>query len=246
MSFYPHPFYNIIFLKVNVKVIQLCLTLCDPMDYTVHGILQARILDGQPFPSPGDLPNPGIKPRSCALQVDSLAAEPQGKPKTTGVGSLSLLQQIFPTQELNWKIPSRRERLPTPVFWPGELHGLHSSWGCKESDIDCHFAREIKGAGGCGNFLKYSRKYTVVSLGAHSRLAPAPLMDTSTDAQGPYTAWYSEHSHRHSTCAGCLSTNPTNWEIVESVDMKPGDIGWAVFRSTSDIAIILTLIIKTQ
>jgi len=32
------------------------------------------------------------------------------------------------------KIPWRRERLPTPVFWPGELHGLYSSWGCKESD----------------------------------------------------------------------------------------------------------------
>ena len=34
-----------------------------------------------------------------------------------------------------WKIPRRRERLPTPVFWPGEFHGLHSSWGCKELDI---------------------------------------------------------------------------------------------------------------
>ena len=32
------------------------------------------------------------------------------------------------------KIPWRRERLPTPVFWPGEFHGLHSPWGCKESD----------------------------------------------------------------------------------------------------------------
>ena len=56
---------------------------------------------GWPFPSPGDLPNPGIKPRSSTLQVDSLPAEPQGKPKSTGVGSLSLLQGIFPTQELS-------------------------------------------------------------------------------------------------------------------------------------------------
>ena len=32
------------------------------------------------------------------------------------------------------KIPWRRERLPTPVFWPGEFHGLYSSWGGKESD----------------------------------------------------------------------------------------------------------------
>ena len=54
----------------------------------------------QPFSSPGDLPNPGIKPRSPTLQVDSLPAEPSEKPKNTGVGSLSFFQQIFPTQEL--------------------------------------------------------------------------------------------------------------------------------------------------
>ena len=54
---------------------------------------------GSPFPSPGDLPNPGLKPMSSALQADSLPAEPQGKPKNTGVGSLSLLKWIFPTQE---------------------------------------------------------------------------------------------------------------------------------------------------
>ena len=85
-----------------VKVAQSCLTLCDPMDCIVHGILQARILEWVAFPSPGDLPNPGIEPRSPALQADSLPAEPQGKPKNTGAGSLSLLQRIFLTQELNW------------------------------------------------------------------------------------------------------------------------------------------------
>ena len=87
--------------KVKVKVAQLCLTLCVPMDYTVHGILQARILEWVVFPSPGDLSNPGIKHRSHALQADSLPAEPQGKPKDTGVGNLSLLQGIFLTPKLN-------------------------------------------------------------------------------------------------------------------------------------------------
>ena len=53
----------------------------------------------RPFPSPGDLPNPGIGPRSPALQADSSPAEPQGKPKNTGVGSLFLFQRIFLTQE---------------------------------------------------------------------------------------------------------------------------------------------------
>ena len=57
--------------------------------------------NGQPFPSPGHLPNPGIEPRSPALQADPLPTEPQVKPRNTGVGSLSLLQQIFPTQESN-------------------------------------------------------------------------------------------------------------------------------------------------
>ena len=47
------------------KSLQSCPILCDPMGgpgSSVHGILQARILEWLPFPSPGDLPDPGIKP----------------------------------------------------------------------------------------------------------------------------------------------------------------------------------------
>ena len=65
---------------MKVKISQSCLTLWGPMDYTVHGILQAKILEWVAFPSPGDLPNPGIEPGSPALQPDSLPAEPPGKP----------------------------------------------------------------------------------------------------------------------------------------------------------------------
>ena len=64
---------------LKVKVAQACPTLCDPMDYTVHGILQARILEWVDFPFPGDLPNPRIEPWSPALQADSLLAEPPEK-----------------------------------------------------------------------------------------------------------------------------------------------------------------------
>ena len=53
----------------------------------VHGILQARILEWVAFLFSRGLPNPGIKPRSPTLQADSLPAEPQGKPKNTGMGS---------------------------------------------------------------------------------------------------------------------------------------------------------------
>ena len=57
-------------------------------------------------PPPGDLPHPGIKTRSPALQADSLSFEPPRKPKNTGVSSLSLLQGIFPTPEWNWESPA--------------------------------------------------------------------------------------------------------------------------------------------
>ena len=90
-----------VFMPVKVKVAQSCLTLCDPMDYTVPGIFQARILKWVATPSPVDLPNLGMEPRSPAFQSDSLPAEPPGKPKNTGVGSLSLHQWIFLSQELN-------------------------------------------------------------------------------------------------------------------------------------------------
>ena len=69
---------------VKVKVIQLCPTLCNSMDYTVHGILQARMLEWVAFSLSRASPNPGSKPRSPALQADSLPAELQGTPKTYG------------------------------------------------------------------------------------------------------------------------------------------------------------------
>ena len=67
------------------------------MDYTVHGILQARIVEWGAF----RFSRGSSQPRSPALWADSLPAEPQRKPKNTGMGSLFLLQWIFPTQESN-------------------------------------------------------------------------------------------------------------------------------------------------
>ena len=65
------------------------------------GFSKQEYWSGLPCPPPGDLPNPWIKPRLRILQVGSLSSEPRGKPKNTGVGSLALLQGIFPTQESN-------------------------------------------------------------------------------------------------------------------------------------------------
>jgi len=67
-----------------------------------RGILQARILEWIANPFSRGSSNPGIEPRSPALQADSLPTEPPGKPKNTGVGDVCLLQWIFLTEELNW------------------------------------------------------------------------------------------------------------------------------------------------
>ena len=49
------------------------------------------------------------------------------------VKNLPAMQETW-VWSLGWEIPWRKEQLPTPVFWPGEFHGLYSPWGCKESD----------------------------------------------------------------------------------------------------------------
>ena len=77
-------------------VVQLCPTLCNPMDCIAcqsplsMGFSRQEYWNGLPCPPPGDLPNLGIKPRSPTLQVDSLPSEPPGKLINTGVGSLSV------------------------------------------------------------------------------------------------------------------------------------------------------------
>ena len=63
------------------EVAQSCLTLCDPVDCnlpgsSVHGILQARILEWVAISFPEDLPNPEIEPGSPTLQADALTSEP--------------------------------------------------------------------------------------------------------------------------------------------------------------------------
>ena len=67
-----------------VLVTRSCLTLSDPVDYSspgssVHGILYQEYWSGLPFPSSGDLPDPGIEAGSPTLPADSLPSEPSGK-----------------------------------------------------------------------------------------------------------------------------------------------------------------------
>ena len=65
------------------EVAQLCPTLCDPVGYQAPpsmGFSRQECWSGLPFPSPGDLPDPGIEPGSPALEADALTSEPPGKP----------------------------------------------------------------------------------------------------------------------------------------------------------------------
>ena len=70
------------------EVAQSCPTLCDPWTVAHQappsmGFSRQEYWSGLPFPSPGDLPDPGIKPRSPTMQADALTSEPQGKPPNT-------------------------------------------------------------------------------------------------------------------------------------------------------------------
>ena len=88
-TFIPHIFIVpealILSVKLN-EVTQLCLTLCDPMDLAYQappsiGFSRQEYWSGLPFPSSGDLPNPGIKPGSSTLQTGTLPSEPPGSPQ---------------------------------------------------------------------------------------------------------------------------------------------------------------------
>ena len=68
------------------EVAQLCLTLCNPIDYIAYQVppsvefSRQEYWSGLPLPSLGDLPDPGIEPRSPALKADALLSGPSGKP----------------------------------------------------------------------------------------------------------------------------------------------------------------------
>ena len=88
------------------------------------GFSRQEYWSGVPSPSPGDLPDPGVEPLSSASpapQADSLPSEPPGKPMSTGAGSLSLLQGIFPTQELNQSLVLCRQ-----ILYQGSPH-IHTT-----------------------------------------------------------------------------------------------------------------------
>ena len=111
-------------------VAQLCPTLCDTMDGSPQAPLsisvsRQRYWSEMPFPSPGDLPYPGIEPKSPALQADSLPSEPPGKSISIYTIYLWVYELIYHEgfgQEgrwcLNWtsNAPSAKELLTVNVM----------------------------------------------------------------------------------------------------------------------------------
>ena len=104
---------------VCAQPLQSCPTLCDPMDCRIGqsplsmGFSRQEYWSALPFPSPGDLPNPRIKPRSPALQADSLPSELPGKPgcvpwrqpKKRKKGREGIRREQWDSQgrEMNWR-----------------------------------------------------------------------------------------------------------------------------------------------
>ena len=115
-----------------MKVTQLSLTLCDPLDYTVHGILQARILEWVAFP----FSRGSSQPRD-QTQVSCIA----GGFSHCKFPHLQLSPKRSPC--IYWYVLCilwSREWQPTPVFLPGKFHGQrslmgYSPWDCEESDV---------------------------------------------------------------------------------------------------------------
>ena len=87
-------------LKVKGLVAQLCSTLGNPMDYTVcqaplsMGCSRQEYWSGLPFPSPWDLPNPRIKPKSPALADRFITTEPPVKPQVMGLHMHNILMYV--------------------------------------------------------------------------------------------------------------------------------------------------------
>ena len=77
---------------------------CNLLGFSVHGILQARVLEWIAISFSRDIPNPGIKPRSPTLQPDALPSEPPGKSKVLANNWFEERVKMKPDQEIYWKV----------------------------------------------------------------------------------------------------------------------------------------------
>ena len=114
---------------------------------------------GQPFPSPGDPPNPGIKPRSPTLQVDALPAEPQGSPRI-----------------LEWVAYPFSSASPWPRNWARIsclAGGFFTNWAVREAQRVLRWVQETSYLGAqyfiCNRNFLYKTK-VICDTRSHQRL----------------------------------------------------------------------------
>ena len=114
---------------VSAEVGQSCLTLCNPMDCVAHQAPPSAELarqenwSGLPFPSPGDLPDPGTEPGSSTLQADALPSEPPGK---------APLSHLRPTQR---KEPNQDQLKPATSYPAADHRGMGEFYRKKPSSV---------------------------------------------------------------------------------------------------------------
>ena len=135
--------------KSKVKLTQSCPTLCDPVEYTVHGFLQARILEWVAFPFYRGSSQPRDRTQVSHVAGGLFISWATREAQMTRA---ALLMQLLLYMCLIW----RRQWHPTPVLLPGKSHGWRSlvgcsPWGRKESGmterLHFHFSLSCTGEG---------------------------------------------------------------------------------------------------
>ena len=112
---------------VQLLCVQSCLTLCDPMNYSLQAPLSMKISkqgywSGLPFPTPGDLPNPGIEPTyptAPAATGRFFTTEPPGKPMGSVVTPKSICCTRASESELTWRLVFTEVAKLKWVHWEG-------------------------------------------------------------------------------------------------------------------------------
>ena len=151
--------------KSESEVVQSCPTLCDPMDCSlsgssVHGIFRQECWSGLPFPSPRDLPDPGIKAGSPTLQADALPSEPLGfskegwAPKNWSFCNVVLektlespldnkIKPVNTKGNQSWILIGRTDtEVEAPILWPPNIK---SQFIGKDPDAGKDWGQEKRG-----------------------------------------------------------------------------------------------------
>ena len=213
-----------------VLVAQSCLTLCSPMDcsspgFSVHGILQARILEWVAIPFSRDLPKPGIEHESPALHADSLSSEPPGKPYTSIPPSF-YSYNFFYFKTFHW------------YFKPGKNLFILKHTGVSLLSNFCHLSKDILlFLGPCGHSLPRPCSYCTSS----KPLAFTTCVNTYPMSEFLLTRGWVSHSQ-----IWCLTHGSVTLRCDGGLPVAAQQIFMALNHSTSPKDSVLMLVCNTS